>query len=173
MGLECVPVPGEIQDQLDEHKCQLRAFSMYFWSEDSYGEDIENHVTILVSDLSHEQAEMAFQWLSIPPVMSLSRIGDHIRDCVTNHGHTCSLQQGRQPLHLRVIDCNTRTVVNAPADCDFVALSYVWGKACGVQEQDITHDVPLTVEHSIYVTVELGFQYLWIDRYVIISKFLP
>jgi hypothetical protein len=158
------PAPEEIQRQLDEHKLQprtIRVTTLYPPRNVHHDES-----TILVSDLSLEQAEMAFQLLSISPEMSLALIRDHIRDCVGNHGHTCALKEDRKPLHLRVIDCDTRTVVDAPTGCDFVALSYVWGKACDIQGFDITKDLPLTVEHSMYVTAELGFKYLWIDRYV-------
>lgn len=153
--------PMKLEGQLEELNFQHSSFTMqgafagrFFASK------------IFVSDLSPEQAELALRPLSIPRVMSLALMGDHFRDCVANHSHTCASEDDRYPLHLRVIDCNTRTVVDAPAHCDFVALSYVWGGVCAVQEAGITQDIPLTVKHSIYVTVKLGFRYLWIDRYV-------
>jgi hypothetical protein len=162
MFLSSVPVPEAIGKLLDEDRFHPRAFEVLNLPKNCPHDDF----IILVSDLSHEQPHLALQLPSISPVMSLSGIGDHFRDCISNHGDTCALQENRIPLHLKVIDCKTRTVVDAPAGCNFVALSYVWGKACADQEPDITQDVPLTVEHSIYVTVELGFRYLWIDRYV-------
>lgn len=69
-----MPVPREIQDLLDEQKCQFRAFQV----ERSHRHGLSHDFTMLVSDLSHEQADMTLQRLSISPVMSLSRIGNHI-----------------------------------------------------------------------------------------------
>lgn len=156
--------PAVIWGRLDKHK--FKDIVIRVRAVGGRNNRLWDSQTIFVSTLSLEQAGMAVPLL-ISPVVSLSRIGDHIRDCVTNHGHTCETwEEDQKPLHLRVIDCNTRTVVDAPADCNFVALSYVWGGVCAVQEPDITQDVPLTIEHSMYVTVELGFKYLWIDRYV-------
>ncbi|KAH9207058.1 heterokaryon incompatibility protein-domain-containing protein [Leptodontidium sp. 2 PMI_412] len=69
---------------------------------------------------------------------------------------------------LCVIDCATRAVVPAPLNCHYVALSYVWGKAQPAHGADIpSSPFPLVVEDSISVTVALGFQYLWVDRYCV------
>ena len=154
--------PDRLRRHLEKHKFKLDIIRVRELKSSAH-----NGVAILVSDLSLEQAELALQPLSISPVMSLSKIGGHIRDCVNFHwDQTCALRGGRNPLHLRVIDCDTLTVVDAPANCDFVALSYVWGRVRAAQNPDITQDIPLTVRHSICVTVKLGFKYLWIDQYV-------
>lgn len=68
-----------------------------------------------------------------------------------------------------MIDCEQRAVVQAPADCDYVALSYVWGQnfvaepaARGSQLGPLAQ----TLEDSIAVAQLLGYRYLWIDRLV-------
>ncbi|RYN38073.1 hypothetical protein AA0112_g4137 [Alternaria arborescens] len=68
---------------------------------------------------------------------------------------------------LKVIDCTTGNVINAPQNTAFhcVALSYVWGgtKSSG-KDQD---KFPATICDAITVTVQLGYRYLWVDQYCI------
>lgn len=68
-----------------------------------------------------------------------------------------------------VYDCESRKVVCAPPDCEYVALSYVWGphkNDTNVATDDSPEAVPRTVEDSVRVTLRLGYRYLWADRYV-------
>lgn len=57
-------------------------------------------------------------------------------------------------------------MIEAPEQCAYVALSYVWGTAQfpGPEKQD--GQFPATIEDSIVVSLALGFEYLWVDRYV-------
>jgi hypothetical protein len=75
-----------------------------------------------------------------------------------------SMQGG--PRDLRVIDCTKRAVVLAPVNCQYVALSYVWGGM--VLETDSTSELlpatlPRTIEDSIKATLLLGYNHLWIE----------
>jgi hypothetical protein len=75
-----------------------------------------------------------------------------------------SMQGG--PRDLQVVDCTKRAVVLAPVNCQYVALSYVWGGM--VLETDLTSELlptllPRTIEDSIKATLLLGYQYLWIE----------
>lgn len=63
-------------------------------------------------------------------------------------------------LQLRVIDCTTNQIINHPTGCQYVALSYVWGTT-----QNST-SYPPVVSDSVKATLELGYRYLWVDRYV-------
>ncbi|KAG4441015.1 hypothetical protein IFR05_003522 [Cadophora sp. M221] len=48
------------------------------------------------------------------------------------------------------------------------ALSYVWGKVQPAQGADISSSpFPPVVQDSMSVTVTLGYQYLWVDRYCV------
>jgi hypothetical protein len=62
--------------------------------------------------------------------------------------------------------------MSAPEDCQFVALSYVWGDdyASAAESTSKPLHFPLTVEDSLLATLALGYQYLWVDRYVCYPK---
>ena len=68
------------------------------------------------------------------------------------------------PQKLKVIDCVERMIVDAPPDCNYIALSYVWGanQAC----PSFKEKLPQTIEDSIPTVLHLGYRYLWVDRYV-------
>jgi hypothetical protein len=80
--------------------------------------------------------------------------------CRHEHGDSCSPRSGAQLEGFKVIDCHLRKVIPAPSGCQYVALSYVWG---GHSESD---GFPLTIEDSFRVTKGMGYNYLWVDRYV-------
>ncbi|KAH6621727.1 heterokaryon incompatibility protein-domain-containing protein, partial [Boeremia exigua] len=98
------------------------------------------------------------------------RIKVWINRCQDHDPH--KLASGKHIRHLRVIRCDTDpiSVVIAPESCQYVALSYVWGEAQekSPQEGDILGAyIPQTIRDSIKVTLELGYKYLWVDRYCI------
>jgi hypothetical protein len=96
------------------------------------------------------------------------KIKSWIADCVTGHSPFLCMSQNTGLQRLRVIDCNSRTVVSAPERCRFVALSYVWGDgyASALGSTSELLNFPLTVEDSLHATLALGYQYLWVDRYL-------
>ncbi|KAK0620808.1 heterokaryon incompatibility protein-domain-containing protein, partial [Immersiella caudata] len=84
------------------------------------------------------------------------------------------------PFRFRVIDVLTLRVVDAPPDCPYVALSYVWGAAKvykaykadfqprpdGASFLDlgaVADQIPQTVLDAIEVVKMLGARYLWVD----------
>jgi Heterokaryon incompatibility protein (HET) len=87
---------------------------------------------------------------------------EHHKDCLPN-----SLQSIQA---LRVIHCRTKTVQTAPKSCRYVALSYVWGKAPTMGDDQINIRLPRVVEDAVTVCSALGFDYLWVDRYVRLSS---
>ena len=126
--------------------------------------DYPNNVwDIVVSDRS---TQIVLQSLT-PPVVSLSQVKDLLNTCAEQHAD-CSLpRQDHSIPNLRVINCTTREVVNAPANCEYVALSYVWDSVQSVNDEIASMQVlPRVVEQSIIVASNLGFKFLWIDRYV-------
>ena len=92
-----------------------------------------------------------------------------IRKCTERHS-----QRDEKDLsslvNLRVIDCEDkgRRVITAPADAEFVALSYVWGSFGCDSKTKSEHQshLPLTVEDAALATERLGYRYPWVDRYV-------
>jgi hypothetical protein len=104
---------------------------------------------------------------------------EFVRNCIAfcqeHHGRPCTSSHTEPIEFLRVIECHTRRIVTAPPDCQYVALSYVWGslgpesqavvgkKSCG----PLLDDAPKVISDSIDVTLKLQLQYLWVDRYCI------
>jgi hypothetical protein len=96
------------------------------------------------------------------------RIKAWIRDCKEHDPY--ELASGEKVKGLKVICCGSEPqVVSAPDSCRYVALSYVWGNSTetpfGTGDR-IGANVPQTISDSIKVTLELGYKYLWVDRYV-------
>lgn len=97
-----------------------------------------------------------------------------LRDCEHSH-EACKSHKSGEGSHLTVIDCKSLEVISKPTGESYVALSYVWGppptntntKASAGQPLHILEDAPRTIRDAIHVTLELGFRYLWIDRYCI------
>jgi hypothetical protein len=65
----------------------------------------------------------------------------------------------------RVIDCSTREVVRSPPNCEYLALSYVWGKDSN-QPNDLK-SAHRTIQDAMTATLNLGFRFLWVDKYCI------
>lgn len=97
-----------------------------------------------------------------------------LRDCEHSH-EACNSHKSVEGSYLTVIDCKSLEVLSKPTGEPYVALSYVWGpppvkantKAASGQPLQIFQDAPRTIRDAIHVTLELGFRYLWIDRYCI------
>lgn len=95
--------------------------------------------------------------------------------CDAHHEHLCRRDDVSSIPGFRVIDCAARKVVPWSAiqnPGSFVALSYVWGNSirkydCTTEDGCLPDDVPRVVADAMEVTRELGFKYIWIDRYCI------
>lgn len=101
-----------------------------------------------------------------------------LRDCAHDH-RLCDV--GAVPRsslrNLRVIDCyatrvvNKRlTVIDAPVDCVYMALSYVWG--ADKRSSSLGDCLPQTIEDSITTVLLVGCNYLWVDKYVTAAECL-
>jgi len=86
----------------------------------------------------------------------------------------------------KVLDVVTSSVVSAPADCTYIALSYVWGttKPYRIKHADFLPKgnltetsyakidrtrLPRTSRDTMAVVEELGERYLWVDSLCIVS----
>ena len=100
--------------------------------------------------------------------------------CEQHHRETCATNSKDYPEKLKVIDCQARKIVASPPGCLYVALSYVWGqqqstttawfeKPCRKIEPGILFPdtIPSVINDAMTVALELGWQYLWVDRYCI------
>jgi hypothetical protein len=86
--------------------------------------------------------------------------------CGQKHRKYCLAASTTKIPGLRVLDCRTRCVIAAPENCQYFALSYVWGKQRPESNRTSELQFPAVVEDTITVTLALGFRYLWVDRYV-------
>lgn len=101
-----------------------------------------------------------------------------IKQCAYHHGcrkylsHTDIRAKSIRVPGFKLIDCRMGTVVLADsirledgaASLQYIALSYVWGDT---HTREHTKRVfPKTIQDSICVVLALGYQYLWVDRYV-------
>uniref|UniRef100_A0A0D2YGB4 Heterokaryon incompatibility domain-containing protein n=1 Tax=Fusarium oxysporum (strain Fo5176) TaxID=660025 RepID=A0A0D2YGB4_FUSOF len=91
---------------------------------------------------------------------------DHIRKglehCRKHHSEQCNAKFDKGLLITKMLDVNARKVVDCPDNCDYLALSYVWGgihPADGALEAGI---LPQTIEDAITLTKRLGKKYLWV-----------
>ncbi|KAF2969402.1 hypothetical protein GQX73_g4097 [Xylaria multiplex] len=107
--------------------------------------------------------------------------------CLQDHGTTCEqpswLASGRAwPRNLRLIDVTRRCIVDAPATCVYLTLSYVWGlekdpfqsTTANLASLQVpggldSHLLPKTIEDAIWLTRELGVDYLWVDRLCVVQ----
>lgn len=99
----------------------------------------------------------------------IALIKESIDICERNHGNTCTPKDSTALSGLKLIDCSTNTIVVAPHDAKYVALSYVWGRANYSLKPEGAAPLsspPKTVSDGCYLARSLGFRYLWVDRYV-------
>lgn len=115
-----------------------------------------------------------------PPLVDYGFIAKWLDDCVKCHGDQCFNNPSDLRLvpGLQFIDCIARRIIPASEAVDkvYLTLSYVWGAPSGstsgnVEENGSVSTLPIrlprVVEDSIRVVKELGFRYLWVDRYCI------
>lgn len=94
------------------------------------------------------------------------QIKEWIEYCDKNHLQRCKPEKFTLPPKFKVIDCREPedinreepTVVSVGDDCEYAALSYVWG--------NIEDKFPQVVKDSIKVARQLKCEYLWVDRLV-------
>lgn len=121
----------------------------------------------------------------IESMLDVSRVRDWLRRCEAEHGETCRsphwLGPSEQSKFLKVIDVHRRCIVNAPPDCRYLAVSYVWGDSArlvkcttsnvGRMQEQFGLDqfeLPKTVTDSMTLVENMGEQYLW---YYFLSPF--
>lgn len=86
-------------------------------------------------------------------------------------------QVGHLPANFRVIDVQKQCLRQAPSDCKYLALSYLWGSVKVFKTVRKTRsqleksgslsfhneELPRTIRDAIYLTVQVGQRYLWVD----------
>lgn len=122
----------------------------------------------------------------------LSFIRDQLNNCTSNPAHDCKLpmivDKARWPA--RLLQVRDQSVVLVDFDTnvmpgEFAALSYSWGSASELKLNppykatsstvqalyagiDVSQ-LPMTIQHALWLTKELKIQYIWIDSLCIIQ----
>ncbi|KAH8911265.1 HET-domain-containing protein [Coniochaeta sp. PMI_546] len=103
-------------------------------------------------------------------------VRDWIAYCSVNHDITCTPSRASVVRGFTVIDCIDRHIRSDVLidQQGYVALSYVWGPDSRSMDHDaktprgkLPDNTPRVVDDAIEVTRQLGFRYLWVDRYCI------
>ncbi|KAF2190194.1 HET-domain-containing protein, partial [Zopfia rhizophila CBS 207.26] len=97
--------------------------------------------------------------------------------CGIHHAKQCAITSIATLPSLQVIDCDLRAITDLPDGFEFLALSYVWGvptRNFSADRSDpgsaLSEEIPQVIRDAITVTKNLGFRYLWVDRYCISSN---
>ncbi|KAF2661471.1 HET-domain-containing protein [Lophiostoma macrostomum CBS 122681] len=107
-----------------------------------------------------------------PTSIDYATLTGWLSTCREHHSSCTSKGLGSLP-GFRLIDCKTRTVINASNLAhrpEYIALSYIWGKPPpknSKQPPDTLQSPPRVIDDAIILTLKLGLQYVWIDRYCI------
>ncbi|RSL65115.1 hypothetical protein CEP51_013033 [Fusarium floridanum] len=114
---------------------------------------------------------------------TMSMAKSWITRCRKRHSMRCNPRKLTPVPQFRLIECNTRRIIrveeSATADPPkYVALSYVWGQPPSQpqppQPQDnpvekVSSTVEAVIEDAIRVSLALGYEYLWVDRYCVVQ----
>ncbi|KAF2263953.1 HET-domain-containing protein, partial [Lojkania enalia] len=106
-----------------------------------------------------------------PHQVNYPLVQEWLHFCKKNHG--CRMRYSR-PDNLQMIDCKTMQTVTAPPNCNYFALSYVWGKAKTApplsepySSPELLRNAAPVVRDAIQVVKSLGGRYIWVDKYCI------
>jgi hypothetical protein len=91
-----------------------------------------------------------------------SRVRQALNYCLERHRNYCHVEKPPELVTTRMIDVVERTVIPCPRDCDYVALSYVWGGVEPAPRALENRSLPQTIEDAIVVTKALDRRYLWV-----------
>ncbi|KAE8406891.1 heterokaryon incompatibility protein-domain-containing protein [Aspergillus pseudonomiae] len=118
------------------------------------------------------------------PMVNWEHVSSWLRGCDLHRECSSQRQLCTQPTGLRVIDVERGCIVDAPPDCFYAALSYVWGVRTGSEQFEATaanlseleqegyllkQGLPATLYDAIVACRKLHIPYLWIDRLCILQ----
>jgi hypothetical protein len=108
-------------------------------------------------------------WSPLANTVNLAVVREWLEFCDCNHLEGCRVTIRENIPFFRLIDCNSRAIVDAPSESRFAALSYCWGpgKASQGKFSKLPNVVPLVIEDALDAARRLAIPYLWVDRYCI------
>ncbi|KAG0619732.1 hypothetical protein M758_4G160500 [Ceratodon purpureus] len=141
---------------------------------------------LMENDAARFGRERLYHGRKVGSEVDFRLVKDWMRICETEHGPTCTdvwenaVEQ--LPEGARMVDVVEMAIVEAPANCRYVALSYIWGKI-NTEYVTVLKNVsqrchrgslnnvalPRTIGDAIKVVRKLGERYLWVDAMCIIQ----
>ncbi|KAL6912651.1 hypothetical protein FSST1_010411 [Fusarium sambucinum] len=157
----------------------LLAVRNHYWHDDS-----REYSPIPDQSLSVQSSTARPIKILDPQYVDFDTIRKWLSTCLNCHEQSCALTSYSEVYGLMVINVQTKRIESAQKTTRYVALSYVWGKTtedvksrphsskCDTErlQEDpnaLPNDIPATIEHAMMVVAELGFQFLWVDRYCV------
>ena len=130
----------------------------------------------------------------VPDTLDVDLLKQWVSTCESRHGDACHnpkwLGEQHQLEFLRVIDVQDKCIVDAPPDCRYFALSYVWGKRPEEEEAAlllspstnetieelrekggiVLKKLPKTIADTITFMAAINERFLWVDAFCIIQN---
>jgi hypothetical protein len=162
----------KIDPKLTPYSCTADAFVLGLVPKWDFG---FRSILAFKSEVIFEVCEQVNHTLRpIQPLVDLTLFKFWLDHCAESHTHRCR-PSGSQADDLHVIDCTSRQIIAHPISTAYITLSYVWGQtaeqhsevlsATSVDQRCLPPQIPRTVEDALQVTLQLGYQYLWVDKY--------
>jgi hypothetical protein len=98
-----------------------------------------------------------------PKVADFDLIRSWLQTCRTCHTRLCGLESVEHVPGFKIIDCETRHIIQPTKSVEYLALSYVWGSASSETIQNETvlpESIPQVIKDAIEVTRKLHYQFL-------------
>jgi hypothetical protein len=101
-----------------------------------------------------------------PSHVDYHMIREWIARCRGTHGKRCQIltAKPRRIAKFRLLDCETKAVVECADFTEYVALSYVWGPSSNSEKGHQGLLSNTVIRDAMCVTLQLGFRYIWVDQ---------
>jgi hypothetical protein len=158
--LECLQIPEKTYASSDI-AC-LQVDSRYPYSSLVSGMFLDEFWFCMAADSDKSQNKSLVLPRIIGPRVNFTFVREWLKFCLNEHCNTCTSHVNRLD-GMKLIDCEADefSVIAAPDDARYVALSYVWGVPKGQQElaePDGDTSLPLTIQDAIVTTRMLGYR---------------
>ncbi|OAL44861.1 HET-domain-containing protein, partial [Pyrenochaeta sp. DS3sAY3a] len=144
-----------------------QAASPVLWIEKfNHGAQNDPHHYLLPS----EGVQDTFSGRPVGDTIEWKGIHEWLEFCDKTHGDECHQPTTENNLRLSFIDCSSGIVIHNEPATSYVTLSYMWADAdhdSSSPDYTLPQDLPRVIDDAITVTKNLGFRYLWVDRYCI------
>ena len=122
-------------------------------------------VPTLLDDVGHVSDP---SWSPLDSTVNFKVVQEWLEFCDSHHKNGCRMANRDDIPYFRLIDCESRSIYEAPPGGKFAALSYCWGPDQPLPKNKLDklpEVVPLVIEDALNVARRLSIPYLWVDRY--------